>query len=133
MARITVLPKLARVVEVGSAITSVITDTEMWAPSTEARHVNWAANFIAPWARLTSWERSWLNRSPSHRAAAGVPMWDSPSDDPIRWRSTNPPWSECTAYGSPPGVPDHIAFMVMIVVDQLMHVVVNWAALRWLG
>lgn len=83
-----------------------------------ARHVNWAANFIAPW----------------HRAL--VP--GTGEDDPRtgialhRWRSTNPPWSECKTYGSPPGVPDHIGFIVMVAVDQIMHLALNGAALRWL-
>lgn len=84
-----------------------------------ARHVNWAANFIAPW-RDTK-----------------VP--GTGEDDPRTgiglhvWRSANPPWSECSTYGSPPGTPDHIGFIVMVTIDQIMHLVVNWAALRWLG
>ena len=86
-----------------------------------ARHVNWAANFIAP--------VHWVKVERDHPWAL-----DEFGPRPFkRLRSTNPPWSECSTYGSPPGVPDHIAFIVMIAVDQILHLVLNWAALRWLG
>jgi hypothetical protein len=81
-----------------------------------ARHVNWLANFLAPIRRPVKFEytRSWTDRMD-------------------HWHSTNPPWSECKTYGSPPRVPDHVAFMVMIVVDQVMHLTINYATLRWLA
>lgn len=79
-----------------------------------ARHVNWAANFIAP-VRRTS---RYLGEDEGH-------LW--------LWRSTNAPWRECSTYGSPPGVPDHIAFTVMISIDQILHLSLNYMALRWLG
>lgn len=97
-----------------------------------ARHVNWAANFIAPVQRLTHWERRNLCRPPSERSPEPRVTLVDPIDHPRR-RSTNPPWSECSTYGSPPGTPDHIGFIVMVTIDQIMHLVVNWATLRWLG
>lgn len=86
-----------------------------------ARHVNWAANFIAP--------RVWI----PYPTPPGRPP--NPGASPIyhgRWQR-NPPWSECSQFGSPPGVPDYIGFIVMVTVDQIMHLLCNWAALRWLG
>lgn len=90
-----------------------------------ARHVNWLANFIAPWHRTK------VSRRPHFTLSAE--MLPDEEYEFTRWRSTNPPWSECKTYGSPPDVPDHVAFMVLIVVDQIMHLLCNYAALRWLG
>lgn len=96
-----------------------------------ARHVNWLANFIAPWMRLMAWERKYRGVPPGLRDDDD--RWEpSEEDDPIRWRSTNPPWSECSTYGSPPGTPDHIGFIVMVTIDQILHLLCNAAALKWL-
>lgn len=92
-----------------------------------ARHINWAANFIAPIRRIKL-------DPPLRRYRPLSP--EGPMGWTIKrhvWRSDNPPWSQCSTYGSPPGVPDHIAFLVMIAIDQILHLVANYVALRWLG
>jgi len=55
-------------------------------------------------ARYVSWIRLWLA--------------------PIR----PPPFSECSKTGNPPSVPEHVSFWLMVIVDNLMHVIINaWA------
>lgn len=43
-----------------------------------------------------------------------------------------PPWAECSATGYAPDKPPWMAVWLMIIVDQVMHVACNAAALRWL-
>jgi len=69
-----------------------------------ARYVVWAKNFIGPW----------------HQVARGV------------YRSSNPPWSECVATGYPPDRPQWLAVWLLIAADNIMHVVVNGFALKYL-
>jgi Protein of unknown function (DUF3307) len=41
-------------------------------------------------------------------------------------------WADCSATGFPPGMPAEKAFWLMIVIDNTMHLAINYAALRWL-
>lgn len=41
-------------------------------------------------------------------------------------------WSDCSASGFPPDVPPGHAFWLMILIDNTMHLSINYAALRWL-
>jgi hypothetical protein len=41
-------------------------------------------------------------------------------------------WADCRATGYPPGVPAGQAFWLLILVDNTMHLSINYAALRWL-
>lgn len=94
-----------------------------------ARQVRWVANFISP-----------VRRHKRYRAADGRTLsFVNGNADPTtvgsiyhQWRSSNPSWKECSKFGSPPDTPEHIAFWVMIVADQTMHLLINYAALRWL-
>lgn len=43
-----------------------------------------------------------------------------------------PPWSDCQKFGTPPSTPDWLAGWLLIFTDNIMHVVINGAALRWL-
>lgn len=45
------------------------------------------------------------------------------------WR----PWSECAKTGYPDDRPAWLSTWLMIVVDNLMHVVLNGIALRWIA
>lgn len=42
------------------------------------------------------------------------------------------PWSECTATGYPAETPPWLSVWLLIVADNIMHVAINGAALRWL-
>lgn len=43
-----------------------------------------------------------------------------------------PSWSECSATGYPPDRPAWLTTWLLIIADNIVHVVVNGAALRWL-
>lgn len=51
----------------------------------------------------------------------------------IAARGWNRPWRECLATGYPPAKPAGFAVALMIVADNTMHLVINSAALTWLG
>ena len=72
-----------------------------------ARYVVYAKNFLAP---------RWLN----------VPI-----GRPGIWER-NRPWSECSATGYPSDRPVWLAVWLMIFADNILHIVINGAALRFL-
>lgn len=46
---------------------------------------------------------------------------------------TNPPWSECKdSFGYPKDRPIWLAMWLMVIADNIIHVCINGAALRWL-
>jgi len=49
--------------------------------------------------------------------------------DPIR----NLSWAECAATGYPPDRPAWLAVWLLIIADNVMHVVINGLAIRYLG
>lgn len=44
----------------------------------------------------------------------------------------NRPWAECSATGYPADRPAWMAVWLMIIADNILHVLINGAALRWL-
>jgi hypothetical protein len=44
----------------------------------------------------------------------------------------NSPWAQCNATGYPAERPPWMAVWLLIIADNVMHVVINGAALRWL-
>jgi hypothetical protein len=42
------------------------------------------------------------------------------------------PWSECSSTGYPPDVPPWLAVWLLIIADNVLHVLINGAALAWL-
>lgn len=42
-------------------------------------------------------------------------------------------WKECSKTGHPPDLPDYLAGWLLIIVDQIMHILINGAALAWIG
>lgn len=71
-----------------------------------ARYVVWAKNFLAP-KHLFSASRSGLVR--------------------------NHPWAECAATGYHETRPAFLAVWLLIIADNLLHVGINAAALKWLS
>ena len=41
-------------------------------------------------------------------------------------------WEDCRATGYSPEMPKWLAFWLMIVVDNTLHITINWIALSWL-
>ncbi len=48
------------------------------------------------------------------------------------WLGPNRPWSECVATGYPAERPVWLATWLLIIADNVLHVLINAAALRWL-
>lgn len=70
-----------------------------------ARHVGWVKNWLAP---------RWME------------------DPETKKKVANLPWRACAATGYPPDKPAWMAVWLMIIVDQLMHVLCNGLALKYL-
>ena len=77
-----------------------------------ARYVCWAKNFLAP---------KWVVMPSGDGSQAGFPP-------PVR----NWSWSFCTATGYPPDRPVWLATWLLIITDNLLHILCNAAALQWL-
>jgi hypothetical protein len=48
------------------------------------------------------------------------------------WLGPNRPWAECSATGYPSERPPWLSVWLLIIADNIMHVAINGAALRWL-
>jgi hypothetical protein len=97
-----------------------------------ARYVVWAKNFISP-------KLPWVQPGPSLRKD----LWEqrllrsddlrSPSPD-CQYREVyrrNAPLSVCPT-GYPPQTPPWLAFWLLIIADNTLHLTINYIALRWL-
>lgn len=86
-----------------------------------ARYICWAKNFVAP---------KWLKR-PFLNELSSPPIWyEYPGD--VNPTLRNWPWWPCKDTGYLPTTPRFLAVWLMIITDNLMHVLCNAAALRWL-
>jgi hypothetical protein len=92
-----------------------------------ARYVVWAKNWLAPWSVCPGrdYEIIVVGVTPT----LGCQNLQRHSAHPV---APTPPWAECQATGYPPDRPIWLAFWLMIIVDNMMHVACNAAALRWL-
>lgn len=48
------------------------------------------------------------------------------------WLGLNRPWAECTKTGYPDERPPWMSVWLMIIADNILHILINAAALRWL-
>lgn len=76
-----------------------------------ARYLVWTKNFIAP-QRILIWQRE--------------------DGTEARIFGRNYPWSVCKATGYPPQTPAWLAVWLMIIADNIIHVLINALALRYL-
>jgi hypothetical protein len=88
-------------------------------------------------ARYVVWAKNWLG--PSRKWAEFEPYdyWKEKLDGDIPqrlWEGSQPtlPWRFCTKTGYPPSTPDWLAFWLLIVADNTLHLAINYTALRWL-
>jgi hypothetical protein len=82
-----------------------------------ARYVCWTKNVLAP---------KWINRT---KLSGDLSI---RSYDVIEVASRNYPWSECAATGYHESRPPWLATWLMIITDNVMHVLCNAAAIQWL-
>lgn len=82
-----------------------------------ARYVVWAKNLLAPRHIITELRRE----VPPHGTI----------EDFVCYGRTRP-WKDCTATGYPPDRPAWLAVWLLIIADNIIHVLINGAALAWL-
>lgn len=105
-----------------------------------ARYVVWAKNWIAP---LTWWSHQkdgkWIGVS--NQTASIWRHWIDYGDGelPAEFKETitmakmqNLPFVECAATGYPPACPPWMAVWLLIIADNIMHIAINGAAIKWL-
>ena len=90
-----------------------------------ARYVVWAKNWIAPWP-LVVLDRTTVGVSDAAEFEVQT------ARARLR-RPPTPPFKECAATGYPPDRPAWLVVWLLIISDNLMHVAINAAALRWLS
>jgi hypothetical protein len=86
-----------------------------------ARYVCWAKNFLAP-----RWIAQMRELSPAQW------MRDGEKSESVVRLVRNLPWAECKATGYAPEKPAFMAVWLLIIADNVMHVLLNGVALRWL-
>src|SRR5579871_1081528 len=84
-----------------------------------ARYVVWAKNWLGPWKR---YKETIVSEAAFREEAEWCWKWVSP----------NIPWCYCDKTGYRENVPEHIAFWLLIITDNTLHLAINYAALRWL-
>lgn len=73
-------------------------------------------------ARYVVWAKNWI-----------APCWTlAPDGQVAEFIRPTPPFHDCAATGYPPDRPAWLAVWLLIIADNLMHVAINAAALRWL-
>jgi hypothetical protein len=50
----------------------------------------------------------------------------------IPWPGSRP-WSECQENGFPPGLPPYLSSWLLIIVDNTLHILINGAAIKYIG
>lgn len=78
-----------------------------------ARYVVWGKNYLAPWDVV-------IDRD--IKTGRFVSKWAPPT----------PPFSECQPTGYPPGRPDWLTTWLLIIADNICHLVLNGLALWYL-
>jgi hypothetical protein len=86
-----------------------------------ARYVVWAKNFIGP--------KSW---SAYPMAGGESTLIYNPNLIDGTKHLRNLPWSQCEKTGYAPTSPDWLAFWLLIIADNTLHLSINYIALRWL-
>ena len=85
-----------------------------------ARYVVWAKNFLAP---------AWLPKPDSMKLCKPHEQADCLICSAL---IANLPWSECQGTGYPPDRPPFLAVWLLIIADNILHVLINGLALRYL-
>lgn len=78
-----------------------------------ARYVVWAKNFLAPVRRVEK-----------------LPRFDD-GTTPMVWQSDGSPWWRCKSTGYDKDRPAFLAVWLLIIADNILHVLCNGLALHW--
>lgn len=103
-----------------------------------ARYVCWAKNWLAPkWLTIEEWACETCGQvDPTERGELDRARLTCPCRRgqvvPRKRSVANKPWSECAATGYPADKPMWLTVWLMIIADNIMHVLLNAVALRWL-
>lgn len=89
-----------------------------------ARFVVWVKNFIAPLEKLVTAPADDVRVSESSISAI--------RGNQLTLERWNPPWRDCKATGYSPTTPVWLAVWLLIIADNIMHVVINGLALKYL-
>lgn len=88
-------------------------------PSLAALVVIVGSHFVIDRWRLARFVVYWKNRL-------------QPLPDPAAPDYSENDWKNCTVTGYPPSAPPWLSVWLLIITDNIMHVLINGAALRWL-
>lgn len=105
-----------------------------------ARYVVWAKNFLSPrlwwkrtavgWSSVSNQDaRSWITWH--HIGKPGIFNKGIEEIEELL-RAQTPPFSVCSGTGYPPDRPAWLAVWLLIFADNIIHICINGAALRWL-
>jgi hypothetical protein len=75
-------------------------------------------------ARYVVWAKNWLSPKKLWYGGQGQDIW--------AWYGRTPAWERCTTTGYPPDAPPWLAFWLLIIADNTLHLTINYIALRWL-
>ena len=91
-----------------------------------ARYICWAKNWLAPPAPVPGLYKGNL---PPEGGVIEIIGWPTPVTS---WRYANKPWSACSKTGYDPARPDFHSVWLLIITDNILHILINAAAIRWL-
>jgi hypothetical protein len=87
-------------------------------------------------ARYVCWLKNWLG-VPRDKViypfTTGKPMVESYSERVSDWSTVNKPWDECTATGYTKAKPDFLAVWLLIITDNILHVLINGLVLSYVN
>jgi len=95
-----------------------------------ARYVCWAKNNLAPRWLMGMWGTSGKYIATELESMHGALL--NLEEPAVRQKVRNYPWEACASTGYPPNRPEWLTVWLLIICDNLMHVLCNAAALRWL-
>lgn len=97
-----------------------------------ARYVVWAKNWLAPWPVCSGIDAQFKASGSVVGSQAHAACREGFQDHSRHRVVPNPPWSECTATGYPSDIPPWLATWLLIIADNVAHVICNALALRYL-
>lgn len=75
-------------------------------------------------AKYLVWLRNWM--APVRISRGGAEAY-------LEAEAYNPPWSECRSTGMSESKPAYLTVWLLFIADNTVHILINVAAIRWLG